>query len=148
MPTLKGAVGADGGLVEILLGPSASAVGALRAALRPIPSAIAARALLDTGAELTCVDSSLIHALALPLSGIVLANLPAHGGLTAGVLRDAALTIVHPSGNPQANFVLRNHTVLEVSLGSLGYQCLLGRDVLRRCRFLYDGPRNQFRLRY
>jgi hypothetical protein len=30
----------------------------------------------------------------------------------------------------------------------LGYQALIGRDVLARIRFLYDGPKNSFGLAY
>ena len=38
--------------------------------------------------------------------------------------------------------------VVEVPLAVLGYQALVGRDVLGRCRFLYDGPSGRFKLTY
>jgi hypothetical protein len=84
----------------------------------------------------------------LPFSGSVTANLPGHGGLTVNALYDAGLTIVHPSGNPRDNLVVRDLTVLEVSLAALGYQVLIGRDVLARCRFLFNGPAGRFTLAY
>jgi len=38
----------------------------LRQAQRPVPPALEARALLDTGAEITCLDTVLVQQLGLP----------------------------------------------------------------------------------
>ena len=92
--------------------------------------------------------SSLINALGLPFGGSVLANVPALGGLTAGTLYHASFTVLHPSGNTSANLMIRNVSGLEVDLAALGYEALIGRDILASCRFLYDGPRKRFRLGY
>src|SRR5262249_31560885 len=138
----------QGALVQVLAGWSAARARQLQLALRPVPPAISAKALLDTGAEITCVESSLIQSLSLPFGGSVLAHVPAVGGLTAGALYPASVTIVHPSGNAAANLVIGNLSVLEVQLAALGYEALIGRDILARCRLLYDGPRQRFWLRY
>ena len=148
MPVLTGMLQHDGPLVDVAFGWSAVAGKQERAALRPVPPPLRARALVDTGAEITCVDAALIQQLGLPFGAFVPANLPAHGGLTFGVLHDASLAILHPSGNARDHLTLLNLSVLELSLSSLGYQACIGRDVLARCRFLYHGPRNAFRLRY
>jgi hypothetical protein len=58
------------------------------------------------------------------------------------------LAIVHPSGNARDNLVIRDLSVFEVSLTPLGYQVIIGRDVLAKCRFLYDGPGDEFELAY
>src|SRR5258707_115107 len=97
MPILRGTLAPEGALVQILVGLDASSVQATRAALRPVPSPVRVRALLDTGAEITCVDSALIQTLCLAV---------------------------------------------------LGYEALIGRDVLAQCRFLFNGPRNRFLLAY
>jgi hypothetical protein len=148
MPVLTGALIPEGALVNVLVGPSHSTVQGLRTTLRPVPPFISTKALLDTGAEMTCFDASLVQALGLPFGGSVPANVPAQGGLSFSALHDASLTIVHPSGKAGDNLVIRDITVLELALASLGYQVLIGRDVLARCRFLYDGPKNRFRLHY
>jgi hypothetical protein len=148
MPVLRGFLQPEGALVEILLGWSAAGARQQRVALRPVPPPVQARGLLDTGAEITCVDGTLIQQLGLPFSGTVAANLPAHGGLTFASLHDASMTVLHPSGKSRDNLVVLNVTVLDISVSSLGYQALLGRDVLARCGFLYDGPNNEFRLGY
>jgi hypothetical protein len=148
MPILKGTLQIEGALVVIVLGWSVARARRLRAALRPVPPPVNAQAIIDSGAEVTCVDSSLIQVLGLPLVGTVLANLPAHGGVTASALHDASLTVVHPSGNARSNLVVGNLEVLELSLAPVGYHILLGRDVLAACRFLYNGPGNSFQLAY
>jgi hypothetical protein len=79
---------------------------------------------------------------------MVPANLPAHGGVTFSSITDASLTIVHPSGQAQNDLAFRNLNVLELPLAHLGHEVLLGRDVLARRLFLYNGPRNRYRLRY
>jgi hypothetical protein len=146
MPTLTDSITSAGAIVSIEVGVGAAGIRALHTARRPVPPPRAAQALLDTGAEMTCVDSSLIRSLAIPVGGSVLVNLPAHGGLTLGTQHDVSLNIVHPSGNPYHNLVIRDLRILDVSLTYLGYQALLGRDVLATCRLLYNGPRNRFRL--
>jgi hypothetical protein len=69
-----------------------------RALLRPLVSPVQVWALLDTGAEMSCADASVIQQLGLAFTGAAPANRSAHGGLTFGALHDASLTILHPSG--------------------------------------------------
>ena len=47
-----------------------------------------------------------------------------------------------------ASLIVHDLLVVELSLGLLPYQVLIGRDVLDACRFLYDGPHKRFRLGY
>jgi len=148
MPVLTGLVQAEGALVDLRLGWGASAVQARRAALQPVPPAVEVRALLDTGAEVSCVDEALVGTLGLAPDSLTLANLPIAGGLTFGYQYRADLTLMHPSGDPQLDLVLPDLLVVELPLGALGYQALIGRDVLDRCRFTYDGPRRRFRVAF
>jgi hypothetical protein len=94
------------------------------------------------------LDTSLVQTLGLPVDGITLANLPAGGGWTPAAKHDAAVTILHSSGDPHLNLVVTDLIVVELSLSTLGYEVLIGRDVLARCRFLYNGPRGWYRLAY
>jgi hypothetical protein len=148
MPVLKGTVEAEGALVDVQFGWSATAVRQLRVSLHPIPQPVTARALLDTGAEVSCLDLSLVQTLGLPSRGPTPANVPATGGLTFRTQHDTALTLLHPSGRAGDQLVIGDLLVIEVPLANLGYQALLGRDVLARCRFLYDGPGGRFQLSY
>jgi hypothetical protein len=73
---------------------------------------------------------------------------PAIGGLSLTWQRDAALTILHPSGSAAEDLRITNLVVVELPLLGLGYQALIGRDVLSQCRLLYDGPADRFELSY
>lgn len=148
MPTIKGRVRAEGGLVKVAIGWSRARAARLRLALRPVPSPIEVMALLDTGAEVSCLDSKLIEELELPFGGAVLANVPAFPDVTLGSVYNGSLTILHPSGRRKENLTIPNLSLLELPLGLLGYQAIIGRDVLARCLFQYNGVRHRFTLKY
>jgi hypothetical protein len=148
MPLLKGSLGPDGALVDLLVGLSRPEVRRRRLAGNPVPAPIAIRALLDTGAECTCIDPQALTPLTLPLKGVGLANVPAAGGLVGTSQHDASLTVVHPSGTAALNLVLPEWPVCLLSLGHLGYQALIGRDVLNRFLFVYDGAGQTYTLAY
>jgi hypothetical protein len=148
MPILTSAVLAEGAVVNVVVGWSASRIQKLRAALRPVPSPVNTSALLDTGADITCIDAKLVQTLGLPFGGTTLAYLPAYGGLMGASLHDISLTVLHALGSARNNLVFHNLTVLEVALSFQTYQILIGRDVLAKCLFSYSGPRQRFRLAY
>lgn len=148
MPVIRGLIQGDGPLIRVAIGWSAANARRLRAALRPVPPPVETLAILDSGAQATCMDGSVVQTLGLPLGGFTFANVPAGGGLTLGVQHDASLTILHPSGNAHLNLLIPDIPVLELPIGTLGYQMLIGRDVLDRCRFVYHGPRGKYRLAY
>jgi hypothetical protein len=81
------------------------------------------------------------------LKGIGLANVPALGGLLATAQHDASLTVVHPAGTAQS-LVIHEHPVAELSLGQLGYQMLIGRDLLDEWLLVRNGPAGVFSLSY
>jgi hypothetical protein len=78
---------------------------------------------------------------------VTLANVPALGGLRAGARYHASVTVVHPGGSRQS-LVQANMVILEIPLSGLGYQVLLGRDLLDHCDFVYGGRRQRFVLTY
>jgi hypothetical protein len=148
VPILKGRLQPEGAVVDVQVTWSAGQARQLRQAQRPVPPSLDAGALVDTGAEITCVDGALIQQLALPLAQLALANVPALGGLRIGAHYHAGIVIVHPSGAPGTSLVVPDLLILEVPLAGLGYQVLIGRDVLARCDFLYRGRRQRFGLKY
>jgi hypothetical protein len=117
-------------------------------ALQPVPPPVQVRAILDTGAEATCLDTAVVGALGLPFGGATLANVPAAGGMLARSQHDARVTILHPSGDPKLHFTVPSLLLIELHLRSLGFDALIGRDVLDGLAFLYHGPRGRFRLSY
>ncbi len=147
MPSLVSPFAADGPIVEVEVGWSNAEIRAARRAGRPIPAPIQCLALIDTGADGSCLDSSLIRQLGLSYGGISMVNVPTLGGIVFSPSHDANLIVRHPSGNSALDLVLADVLILDLDLGMLNCQALLGRDLLASCRFLYDGPRGRFKLR-
>jgi hypothetical protein len=134
--------------VDLLIGWSEDDARAQRQALRPVPPPVNLRGLLDTGAEISCVDASVVQTLGLPMEGIPITHVPAVGGVTYGMPYKTSLTLEHPSGMGGDHLVVGNGVVIELSLAQLGYQALIGRDVLALCDFLYSGKGGTFTLTY
>lgn len=84
----------------------------------------------------------------MPLVAFVHVNAPGLGGLNLRPQYLAGLRIEHPSGDPRLNFMIPSIDLVESDFGALGCQVLIGRDILARCRFLYDSPANTFSLTY
>ena len=150
MQTLDVGLGPDGPIIALTLGLSWADIQALRMAGRPVPAPVAVQALIDTGAEASCVDPSVLAPLitGVPPGRFVFANVPAASGVTPAGEYTVSLTVVHPSGNRRANLVLANQPVVEVPLGALGCDFLVGRDVLARCLLVYNGPAGRLTLVY
>lgn len=149
MPSLTGAWSEfDGATVAVRVGVSRQELVRLRTARRPIPHPADLTALIDTGAQMTCIDPAATRRLGLALYGVTPVNVPAAGGLTGAVQYAASLTVVHPSGNSADDFVVPDLPLTEVNLSVLGYDILIGRDVLVLCALHLDGPGLSFTLDY
>jgi hypothetical protein len=148
MPTLSDAIGSDGPLLRVEVGVSRSHRRRLRAANRPVPQALSLTALIDTGAEITCLDPRAVARLQLQSGSYVPVNAPSLGGLSFPNAYDVSLTVLHPSGNPADNLTVHDLPVAELPLGAFRIDLLIGRDVLALCRFDYDGPAGTFTLAY
>ncbi|MYI83044.1 MAG: hypothetical protein F4056_07055, partial [Chloroflexi bacterium] len=88
------------------------------------------RALLDTGASLSCIDVELADALGLPI--VDRRQLTSVTGVTEGSPVYLARMRI-----PTLDRVVHG-TFAGVSLGSLNLAVLLGRDFLARYRMVYD----------
>ena len=100
MHTLSGLIDSEGAILDILVGLSARDVLVLRPSGKPVPAPQAVRAMIDPGAEVTCLDPS---ALAAPVAGgipptrFLFANLPATGGLNLAAEYAVSLTFTLPA---------------------------------------------------
>jgi hypothetical protein len=149
--TLQGEIDSQGALVDVLIGLAGVDVQKRRLAGQPIPTSISCRALLDTGADASCIDRGVLQPLihvGLKHQQLIYANLPAVAGLHLAAEYLTSLTVLHPSGDPRSNFVVRNFPIVEQPLGALGYEFLLGRDVLAHCLLVCDGPGRRLTLGY
>src|SRR5690242_3189618 len=130
MPTFTDTLGSDGALVRVEIGVSRTFRRRLLTAGRPIPQPKTVTALLDTGAEVTCVDPRIARTLQLaPDPNFNTVNAPSAGGLAFPIIADIRLTILHPSGNPADHMTVHDLSAAELPLGVFRIDVLIGRDV-------------------
>ena len=101
-------------------------------------------ALVDTGASVTGIDKQAALDIGLPIvaSGTVSSTTHANEIVPCFV---AEVEFLHPrglAGGPKIN----SNKAFGLNLSSLGLLAIIGRDVLRLCRFTYDGPAASFAL--
>jgi hypothetical protein len=149
MPAITGAIQHDGALVSVEVGLGSAAASAIRAQLKPVPPAIHKTALIDSGAEMTTLDSALINQmqqqLGLKYLTVTPSSAPALGFSGLAVVYPISFVVIHPAGQ---HLVMRTLLVQELPIAQLGYDILIGRDLLASCRFVYDGRSGQFELSY
>src|SRR5690349_17996226 len=126
MPAFTDALGTDGAIVRVEVGVSHAQLLQLRVARRPIPQPTLLSALIDPGAEITCIDTRAARILPLPLSRTFRpVNAPALSGLSYVISYEIGLTVLHPSGNLADNLVVDGLPVAELALGVFHIDLLL-----------------------
>ena len=83
------------------------------------------------------------RAIGLAVSRWLHVNAPGLGPLSAVPEYAVSMSLPVGAANP---LLFKALPVYERALGALGYQALLGRDVLAPCGFFYDGPGKRFTL--
>lgn len=145
MPHLNLQFTQHGPVLDILIGVSESRADALKRAAQLVPNRISIRALIDTGASCTCIDPTILSQLNLTATGAIPVHTPSTGGTP--VLQnqfDVSLSLVHP----YRSLTIPNIAVIESNLIIQGIDALIGRDVLKRCLFVYDGQEKHFTLAF
>jgi hypothetical protein len=138
---------ADGPVLSVRLALTRPEAARRRRTGQTVAPPVDVTAIIDTGAEVTCVDPSVGRRLAATPLAPGLTNLPAAGGVGPSVRYDLQLIIGHSSGAIRPLDV-PDLRVYEVSLTHLGYDAILGRDVLAYCVLIYDGVAGSFTLSY
>ena len=139
MPHFSMPISADGLIVQAVFGLHGPAVAALKHAGQPIPHPVAARAILDCGADATAVAPHVFQSLgAVPTS-------PGMSQTSSGMVRvklyRISLSIAGPVG---LAFTLTDLLASELTAPLPNLDALIGMDVLRQCLFVMDGPGQQF----
>lgn len=128
-----------GPVVELRLAVGSAAEAALRKAGSPIPSPLAAVAMIDTGATSSVIQVGLAAQLGLNPVGVTYINTPSSTNVAC---YEYLVRLVFP------NNVLVEATVLEAPLQGQHIQCLIGRDVLAHGVLVYIGYGNLFSLSF
>jgi hypothetical protein len=134
---------AEGPLIEVLVGVTPSQAHTLRSAGQAVPAPLRLRGVLDTAASQTCIDLQCVSALALVPAGQASMLTPAPtSALQTYDLYDVDLTLLHP----RLNWARASLAVVAADLLPQGFEVLVGRDVLKDCLLIYDGPADTFTL--
>jgi hypothetical protein len=146
MPHRTLPISLGGPLIDILVGISVHRQHALVKANQPVPQPLIVRALIDTGATCTNIDSSILSALGVTSTGQVPVHTPStRGGQPHLACQfDVSLTFSHP----KLTWHFQAVPVLESDLAHQGITALLGRDILKECLFTYDGSAGTFCLAF
>jgi hypothetical protein len=129
----------SGPIIQAFVGPSRELIAVFGSEAVAAPLAISA--LIDTGAAITVITPETAKLLGLRSVGAVLLHTPM---TTEPVLCRQFHVNVYLS----PTFVLENIIVVEAALTGQSFQCLVGRDILRRGVFTYDGVHNRFSLTF
>jgi hypothetical protein len=149
MPTtISDSFGSDGCIVRIRVGLTAVEILKRRRLRQVLPAPIDLDALIDPGAEVSCVDPAAIRSLSPPAATVIPTNAPSVSGLGFSVQRAVALTILDPQQTPGNNIFFPDTSLTELILNTVSLQALIGRDLLTYCVFVFDGPANTFTLTY
>ena len=143
MPYITIQLTTAGPLLDIQVGVSQAREDALRKASRPVPAREQIRALVDTGANCTCIDRDLVDRLGIAPTGRT-STLTASTGSNPHVvdLFDVAIGI-------PINGVVKFYgsvPVLALDLSSQGFHALIGQDILGHALLIYDGKGKSFTL--
>lgn len=137
MPSINLVIAPQGPIATLYIGVSRPKSEALKKAGQTVPDPVAAQLLIDTGASCTCLDPWIIQKLQLTPSGQIEIHTPSTTENNAHACHqyDVTLTIPHPGLHRNFNAI----PVLESNFKHQGIDGLMGRDILSRCLFIYNG---------
>jgi hypothetical protein len=143
MAHLSFAVAPAGLIVPVWIGLSRPRTTACIASGQPVPAPLGARALLDTGTDVTAIASSILRRLPLGAPGTLLTH-TASGPVSVDVYRvSVGITDpTQPTGSPW--LMHSDQMVTELTTVLPDADVLIGLDILLECRLVLDGPARQF----
>ena len=145
MTILRAGFGAAGPVIDLLVGVSPTRKAMLLKHGFALPAVVHLRGLLDTGAGITGVLSSVFAQLELdgPVDYIDLVTPSTHAGPVSSPLYEVSLEIAHLNQRIAFPCV----SVIPFPTGDV-VQAIIGRDVLNHCNFCYYGPARAFELAF
>lgn len=131
-----------------VVGVSQARADALTKAGQPIPKPVPIRALVDTGASCTCIDTAILKGLGLSPTGSALLMTPTTGATPHAADQYDVGLLIPPAAPHHLPYVLGTLPVTASDLSVQGLQALIGRDILRDCLLAYNGTMGFFTLAF
>ena len=146
MPGLTFPVTSGELILTVVVGHNRDALEKRVASGQPLPSPVLARAVIDTGTNVTCVSRAVLHQLGIAKTG--------RGKTQTASARESANLFgvslsITPVGNlPGPTLTISDFVVMELPAQIPGIEVLIGMDILLDCKLLLDGPARQFTLEF
>jgi hypothetical protein len=146
MPLIRVPIGVDGPVIDLGIWPARALTHALVAQGRMVPPPQTIRALIDTGADRTAIHPKVSALIDSPPSGTIRVRRPGSTTTVRRVnLHDVRLAFGGAVDSPT------NGSWVEVESAAVvpadpSVLALIGRDVLARCQFVYDGLKGELLL--
>lgn len=141
MGRLHGKLSSRGPMIDVGVMLTSHRVEALKKAGKPFAPPMTIAGLVDTGASCSAVDRNLAAGLGLGAKGVVSVHTPTTGSRYIDLLQYDVCMVL---GEGQADALVLTLPVIESDFASEGFLALIGRDVLKSCKFTYDGPADAF----
>jgi len=150
MPHFSLQLSPQGPIVDAGMTVSTARQQALVAQNLAIPPPQIVRGLIDTGAGLSAVDPSVLQALGLNPTGEAEIFTPTTGGIPVKIPTYDVCIAILAGRTGDVHFISDTIQVTGASLTAqgLGYQVLIGRDILKSCILYFNGADGVFSLSY
>lgn len=146
MPLATLSLGAEGAIVELLVGVNAPRLKNLQRNNMPVPPRQRIPVQIDTGTDYTAIDASVLALLGVePTEILPMLTTSPVGGAQQFRRFPVSLALAREGFEMLLSAVEVTECVFDPSEGIRG---LLGRDVLQHCFFFYDGPKGTFSFAY
>jgi hypothetical protein len=145
MPIIHFPISTRGALIDVSIGLSTPKVEMLKESGESVPNPIIVRGLIDTGASGVCIDPIVVKELGLQPK----TQLPMQTPSTNGeAVMCQAFDISFSINLACPPFVTGAVLALEAKLAKMGFQVLIGRDILENCLIVYSGNGSYCTLAY
>lgn len=148
MPLVTGLLSADGAVIDVLIGVSQNRRQRLLSVGFALPAAVALRAQIDTGSYVTGVIAAAFDQLGIQPFRVVPVRTPSTTLDKPHFCEmfDVSLTLLSGMTRMELPSV---HVIASADFQrEENVQAIIGRDILNRCVFTYEGTHGSFRLAF
>lgn len=148
MPLVTGIITEDGAVVDLLVGVSEQRRQRLVSAGFPVPKSVGLRVQVDTGSFITGLIPQVFDQLGIAFFATVLVRTPSTTPDKPAECEQFDVSLALLSGTTP-EYLPSIHVIASADFErEENVQGILGRDVLNRCVFTYEGPTRSFFLAF
>lgn len=143
MPQLTFPITAVELCVDVLVNRNCAALRSLHTSGLPLPTAIQAKGLIDTGTNVSAIAPTILQQLTIPVHSRTTTQ---SIGSTIPVRLFKVMLFILDAGQPHLPWLVQPDLLVMELPTALSVEALVGMDVLSNCKMLLDGPARRFTL--